>query len=167
MNPRRYHGKDAGWNAATNRTMRFTSDSILHRLVGLLLAVLMPVCCCTTQVLGATLLSSDSVDGDRSRMVSSCCGSCVETDSGGSSDAPASHEGCQCVRGQLETSSVTGQVLDALAHPPVAHPRAEIDELRSMITGIDPRIEWINGPPEDSVPGLESRRLRRIIVLQV
>jgi hypothetical protein len=62
---------------------------------------------------------------------------------------------------------VTGQVLDALAHPPVAHPRAEIDELRSMITGIDPRIEWINGPPEDSVPGLESRRLRRIIVLQV
>ena len=147
--------------------MRFTSDSILHRLVGLLLAVLMPVCCCTTQVLGATLLSPDSVEGDRISMVSSCCGSCTDDGSSGSSDAPAAHRGCQCVRGQLETSSVTGQVLDALANPPVAHPRAEIEQLWNSLNGAEPEIEWINGPPEDSIPGFESRRLRRIVVLQV
>lgn len=153
--------------ASANGLMRLTHHSILHRLVGLLLAVLMPVCCCTTQVLGAALLSTGGAGEDLGRMISPCCGSCTEVDATGSSDSSKSHDGCRCVRGQLETSSVTNEVLEALACPLVAHPSQDPAACWDSLNRIDTEAKRIHGPPEDSGPGVESRRLRRIVVLQV
>lgn len=152
---------------SANSFMRLTHHSLLHRMVGLLLAVLMPVCCCTTQVLGSTFLNAGAAGDDLGRMVSSCCGSCSDVDSTGSSESSKSHEGCRCVRGQLETSSITNEVLDALACPLVAHPSQELENHSVLLNSFDPDVDRIHGPPEDSGPGIESRRLRRIVVLQV
>lgn len=152
--------------APANGLMRLTHHSILHRLVGLLLAVLMPVCCCTTQVLGASLLSTGAAGDDQGRMISPCCGSCADVDATGSSDSPQPHDGCRCVRGQLETSSVTTEILEALACPLVAHPSEDPADRWDSLNRVAPEANRIHGPPEDSGPGVESRRLRRIVILQ-
>ena len=144
--------------------MHFGPGNIAHRLVGLFMAVIMPLCCCSTQVLGQVVLD------DRSSMprVGSCCGGAAEADTSDCDRTGDSHDRCDCVRGHLDGGVDTTSVMENLASPAVAHPSVET----TLLWKIDLETDLVevpaaaNGPPEDPGTTPSARRLRRIQILQ-
>ena len=139
-------------------------DSIPHRLVGLFLAVLMPLCCCTTQVFGDAVLN----DGDRApRAATSCCSHCVDAATPESGEPANPHDRCDCVRGQLGGGVETSTIIGMLAIPAIAHPT---DTATGQRFEVELRLEPIptvsSVPPDDPGTTPCARRLRRVVVLQ-
>ena len=143
--------------------MHIERGSIIHRLVGLFMAVIMPLCCCSTQVFGAAVLDESS----QASLVVSCCSHCLDASASDSEDSSNSHDRCDCVRGQLGGGVDTTTIIGSLASPAVAHPCIdsawvetgdEADPAEALATAT-----W---PPDDpgTTPG--ARRLRRIVILQ-
>ena len=91
----RYH-----WCTTLHRgpRVRIESGNLAHRLVGLFMAMIMPLCCCSTQVLGQTVLDDETV------MVraGSCCGGSAVADSTDCDRSTDNHNRCDCVRGHLD-----------------------------------------------------------------
>ena len=143
--------------------MRIESGNLAHRLVGLFMAMIMPLCCCSTQVLGQTVLDDETV------MVraGSCCGGSAVADSTDCDRSTDNQNRCDCVRGHLDGNADTSTVIGSLASPSVAHPSVE-----TTFTGFDPGADLVevfataNGPPDETGTTPDARRLRRIVILQ-
>jgi hypothetical protein len=143
--------------------VRNEPGNIAHRMVGLFMAVIMPLCCCSTQVLGQVVLDDETV------MVraGSCCGGSAVVESTDCDQSTDPHDRCDCVRGHLGGNADTATMIGSLASPSVAHPIVE-----TTFTGIDLRtdparvIAAANGPPDETGTTPDARRLRRIVILQ-
>ena len=133
--------------------MRHAPDSLPHRLVGLLLAVMMPLCCCTAQVLGANLLGSDAAVV---ASLPSCCSGTTDAEDGDCDDDGPCEGGCNCVRGQLEHGGALDRATDALAHPAIAHPAVHADPTECSPASQDEPILFAHGPPPESQPDRRS-----------
>ncbi len=143
--------------------MRIEPRNFAHRLVGLFMAVIMPLCCCSTQVLGQAVLDDETV------MVgaSSCCGGSAVADSTDCDRSTDPHDRCDCVRGHLDGNADTATVIGSLASPSVAHPSVE-----TTFIGLDLGTDLVevfataNGPPDETGTTPDARRHRRIVILQ-
>ena len=138
--------------------------SIPHRLLGLFLAVLMPLCCCSTQGFGDAVLD----DGDRApRAAASCCSHSLDAKASESGEPTALHDRCDCVRGQLGGGVETSTIIGMLAIPAIAHPT---DTATGQRFEVELRLEPIptvsSVPPDDPGTTPCARRLRRVVVLQ-
>ena len=78
--------------------MHIVPGSITHRLVGLFMAVLMPLCCCSTQVLGEVMLD----DTSPMTRIGSCCSGFADADTSDCDEPSGTHDRCDCVRGHLD-----------------------------------------------------------------
>ena len=139
--------------------MTIGSSQLLHRLVGLVLAVAMPVCCCTTSLFGDAVLGDDFGGA----VVASCCsGADVEEGS-----EPGTHDRCECVRGFIDAGACSATTLDALETPPIAHPllsRASATVTLDLDAGTPPSA--FEGPPDPDGSTPTSRRLRSVVLIQ-
>ena len=147
--------------------MSLDPTSSLGRLVCLLLAAVMPVCCCTVQTLGE-MLGSDAPTSIAERP-GCCCGTastCASDDE--DEDEPAAPDGCHCVRTAPLLDAPTDQVLHALTLP-APFMVAWTSPLAEALRGGDlVATVACHGPPEDDGPPSRSaRRLRRAVILQV
>lgn len=143
--------------------MRIEPGNIAHRMVGLFMAVIMPLCCCSTQALGQVVSDDETV------MVraGSCCGGSAVVESTDCDQSTDPHDRCDCVRGHLGGNADTATVIGSLASPSVAHPSVE-----TPCTGIHLGADLVevvataNGPPDETGTTPDARRLRRIVILQ-
>lgn len=133
-------------------------------MIGLLLAVMMPICCCTAQVLGANLLGSDAACVTS---LPSCCSGSTDTEDADRTEDGPCEGGCNCVRGQLENGGVLDRTTEALAHPAVAHPAIHAD--RSDCSAPSPEEPFLRtgGPPPDGDEDPSIPRIRGLLVIQV
>jgi hypothetical protein len=145
--------------------MTLDPSSILGRFTCLLLAALMPLCCCTVQVLGDALGASEAASVVE--RPACCCGGAT-TCSTDDEDAPANPEGCHCVRTAPLLDSPSDQLMHTLTLP------APLMVAWTTATGETPRSADVaaavacHGPPDDDGPPASSaRRLRRAVILQV
>ena len=142
--------------------MHLAPGSTTHRLIGLFMAVLMPLCCCSTQVFGDAVL-----DGASTLRVSSCCSPCLDPSASDSEDSSDSHDRCDCVRGQLGGGVDTTTIIGSLASPAVAHPCIETTVV--VIGGETELMEAFacaTRPPDDPGTTPSARERRRILILQ-
>ena len=143
--------------------MHIEPGSITHRLIGLFMAVIMPLCCCSTQVLGQAMLDDET----SMTRVGSCCSGSADAGTSGCDESPDTHDRCDCVRGHLTVNTDATTVIGSLASPAIAHPivettAAEID-IRSDLMEV---AAAATGPPDDPGTPDGARRLRRIVILQ-
>lgn len=140
-------------------------DSIPHRLVGLFLAVLMPLCCCTTHVFGDAVIDGE----DRGlRSSASCCSHASDGTASESNESTGTNDRCNCVRGHLGGGIQTSTIIDTLAVPAIAHPAsAANDQGLELDTELDRPAAREQVPPDDPGSTPSARQLRRIVVLQV
>ena len=146
--------------------MRPDPRSILGRLVCLLLAVAMPLCCCTVQVFGDALASDPGVQAT-ARPTCCCSVSSCPTDAEPDDDTPAT-DGCLCVRTAPILDAPTDQTLARLALPAAimvawtdAAPAASVSSDATPI----PRSD--RPPDEAGPPDASARALRRAVIIQV
>ena len=105
--------------------MHLAPGSTTHRLIGLFMAVLMPLCCCSTQVLGEVMLD----DTSPMTRIGSCCSGFADADTSDCDEPSGTHDRCDCVRGHLDGGIDTTSVIETLACPSVAHPSVETNPL--------------------------------------
>lgn len=143
--------------------MHIERGSIIHRLVGLFMAVLMPLCCCSTQVFGEAVLDETST---QARVVS-CCSHCLDSSASDSEDSSNSHDRCDCVRGQLGGGVDTTTIIGSLSSPAVAHPCIDwaFVEIGGDSNPAEP-LATVTRPPDDPGTTPSARKLRRIVILQ-
>jgi hypothetical protein len=145
--------------------------SILGRLVCLLLAAVMPSCCCTVQALG-DVLDPDDPTSIVERPACCCAGgaSACSTEDGDDENDPApSTEGCHCVRSAPILDAPTDQVLARLTLP-VPIMVAWASDASSSVADAnehEPAVRANAPPDDDGPPATSARRLRRAIILQV
>jgi hypothetical protein len=145
--------------------MTLDPSSILGRLTCLLLAAVMPLCCCTVQVLGDVLGADD--EASIVERPACCCANASSCSTEGEDESPAP-EGCHCVRTAPLLDAPTDQVLQTLTLPAplmVAWTTALAEAPRSADVAA---AVACHGPPDDDGPPASSaRRLRRAVILQV
>ena len=144
--------------------VRIESGNIAHRLIGLIMAVIMPLCCCSTQVLGQVVVDDRSVIPS----IGSCCGGPAVANASDCNQTDETHDRCDCVRGHLDGGVDTTSVMGHLASPAVAHPSVgttplcKVDRPSSLVEV----AAAANGPPHDPGSTPSARRLHRILILQ-
>lgn len=140
--------------------MTIGGSQLLHRLVGLILAVAMPVCCCTTSLFGDAVLGDDCGVA----MVAAGCCSGVDVDE---RSEPGTNDRCDCVRGFIDAGACSATTLDALETPPIAHPLLSSDpgtDPNGLEAGTPPSA--FEGPPDPDGSTPTSRRLRSVVLIQ-
>lgn len=134
------------------------------RLVSLVLAVVMPLCCCTIQTLGAWSLGDAETVAARP---SCCCAAATACDDAPADGEPAD-EGCHCLRAAPVDLVDHTPLLDLLAFPPDVVTPA-VTAIAWTDLGVDAAVAPIGAgpPPNLGPPDACPRRLRRAVILQV